>query len=252
MCADERGEPDEGMDALVAGAAALGLALDAAQVERLVRYRALLLDWNTRINLTSITDPAEIVTRHFLDSLTCVLALPAAWREREVALLDVGSGAGFPGMPLAIARPKWQVTLLEATGKKVRFLEAVIAELGPANVRALSGRAEEVAHRPEYRGRFDVVTARALAALPTLLEYCCPFAQTGGYVIAPKKGDLAEEVAAGVRAAKVLGAKLLAPVPITLPALADERVLLVVRQERLCPAQYPRAAGAPVKRPLGV
>jgi 16S rRNA (guanine527-N7)-methyltransferase len=251
MSGGERDEPGEGMDALVAGAAALGLALDVAQVERFARYRALLLDWNTRVNLTAITDPDEVVTRHFLDSLTCVLALPDAWREREVALIDVGSGAGFPGVPLAIALPRWRVTLLEATGKKVRFLEAVIAELGLANVQTVAARAEEVAHQPAYRGRFDVVTARALAALPTLLEYCCPFARAGGYVIAPKKGDLAEEVAAGGRATKALGATLLAPVPVTLPALADGRVLVVARQERLCPPQYPRAAGAPMKRPVG-
>ena len=252
MSGGERDEPGEGMDALAAGAAALGLALDAAQVERFVRYRALLLDWNTRVNLTAITDPAEVVARHFLDSLTCVLALPAAWREREVALLDVGSGAGFPGLPIAIALPKWRVTLLEATGKKVRFLEAVIAELGLANVQTMMGRAEEAAHQPAYHGRFDVVTARALAALPALLEYCCPFVRAGGYVVAPKKGDLAAEVAAGVRAARLLGAKLLAPVPVTLAALADGRVLVVVRQERPCPQQYPRAAGAPAKRPVGI
>jgi 16S rRNA (guanine527-N7)-methyltransferase len=252
MSGDERDEPGEGVDALVAGAAALGVALDAAQVERFAHYRALQLDWNTRVNLTAITDPAEVVERHFLDSLTCVSAVPAAWRERSIAVIDVGSGAGFPGLPLAIALPNWRVTLLEATGKKVRFLEAVIAELGLAHVCAVAGRAEEVAHWPEFRARYDVVTARALAALPTLLEYCCPFARPGGYVIAPKKGDLAEEEAAGVRAARLLGAKLLAPVPVMLPALADGRVLLVARQERLCPAQYPRAAGAPVKRPVGV
>jgi 16S rRNA (guanine527-N7)-methyltransferase len=252
MSGDERDKPGEGMNALVVEAAALGFSLDVAQVERFARYRALLLDWNTRVNLTSITDPAEVVTRHFLDSLTCVLALPTEWRERGITLIDVGSGAGFPGLPLAIALPNWQVTLLEATGKKVRFLEAVVAELGLANVESVTGRAEEVAHRPEYRGRFDVVTARALAVLHTLLEYCCPFARTGGYVVAPKKGDLAEEVAVGGRAANLLGAKLLAPEPITLPGLADGRVLVVARQERPCPPQYPRAAGAPVKRPVGM
>src|SRR5262249_46372454 len=132
---------------LVAGAAALGVALDGTQVEHFARYRELLLDWNaTRVNLTAITDPAEVVTRHFLDSLTCLLGVPLEWRGRELRLLDVGSGAGFPGLPLALALPKWQVTVLEATGKKVRFLDAVIHELALANARTVAGRAEEVAH----------------------------------------------------------------------------------------------------------
>ncbi len=244
-------ENERDVSALVEGAAALGLALDAAQVKRFARYRALLLDWNSRINLTAITDPQEVVTRHFLDSLTCAPLLPSAATSHTPRLLDVGTGAGFPGLPLAIALPNWDVTLLEATGKKVRFLETVIAELGLTNAHALAGRAEEVAHKPAYRGRFDAVTARAVAALPTLLEYCAPFAHAGGVVILPKKGDLSDELAAGQRAATLLGARLLDLALVTLPALADGRVLVIASQERACPPQYPRPAGAPVKRPLG-
>jgi 16S rRNA (guanine527-N7)-methyltransferase len=236
---------------LVRGAVALGLALGEAQLTRFGRFRALLLDWNTRVNLTAITDPMEVLTRHFLDSLTCVLALPADARDQGIELLDVGSGAGLPGLALAIALPRWHVTSLEATGKKVRFQEAVIAELGLTNARAVTGRAEEVGRTPAHRGAYDVVTARALASLPTLLEYCAPFARIGCTIIAPKKGELGEEIAAGGRAAALLGARLLAPIPITLPPLDDGRMLLVARQERLCPPQYPRAAGAPTKRPLG-
>jgi 16S rRNA (guanine527-N7)-methyltransferase len=237
---------------LVEGAAALGLALDDEQLARFARLRDLLLDWNTRVNLTAITEPAEVVTRHFLDSLTCVLALSDDLRARPLRLLDVGSGGGFPGLPLAIAFPRWQVTLLEATGKKTRFQEAAIAELGLTNTRALQGRAEELAHTKEHRRRYHVVTARAVAALPTLLEYCAPFARVGGMVIAQKKGDLAQEVEAGRRAATLLGARLLAPIAITTPGLADDaRTLLVARQQRLCPPEYPRAGGAPQKKPLG-
>jgi 16S rRNA (guanine527-N7)-methyltransferase len=150
-----------------------------------------------------------------------------------------------------IAFPQWRVTLLEATGKKVRFLEAVLTEMGATHARAIAGRAEELAHQPAYRAAYDVVTARAVAALPTLLEYCCPFARVGGRVIAPKKGDLADEVAAGTKAASLLGAKLLAPIPLTIPPLADGRALLVAEQKRACPQQYPRPAGAPAKHPLG-
>ncbi|HEX8033135.1 MAG TPA: 16S rRNA (guanine(527)-N(7))-methyltransferase RsmG [Ktedonobacterales bacterium] len=245
-------EDQRDLAALVEGAAALGLTLDAEQVERFARYRELLLDWNSRINLTAITDPEEVVTRHFLDSLTCAPLLQSITPSRATPrLLDVGAGAGFPGLPLAIALPNWDVTLLEATGKKVRFLEAVIAELGLTNAHALAGRAEEVAHNPAYRARFDAVTARAVASLPTLLEYCAPFARVGATLIFPKKGELSDEIAAGQRAAALLGARLLDPIPVTLPALADGRMLLVARQERPCSPQYPRPAGAPVKRPLG-
>jgi 16S rRNA (guanine527-N7)-methyltransferase len=236
---------------LIAGADSLGVALDDAQLDQFRRFRDLLLDANTRVNLTAITDPAEVVTRHFLDSLTCLLAVTPDQRARPLRLLDVGSGAGFPGIPLAIAFPAWSVTSLEATGKKARFQQEAVAALGLANVAVLTGRAEEFARKSEHRGRYDLVTARAVAALPTLLEYCCPFAHVGGRIIAPKKGDLADEVAAGTKAASLLGAKLLAPIPITIPPLADGRVLLVAEQRRACPDQYPRPAGAPAKHPLG-
>lgn len=243
--------PHDDLGALAEGARAFGLALDAAQLAAFARYRALLLDWNRRVNLTSITSPDAVLTRHFLDSLSVALAVPPTVRAGVPALLDVGSGAGFPGLPLAIAFPEWQVALLEATGKKVRFLEHVMAELGLTNVRAVQGRAEEIARIPTHRGRYDLVAARALAPLPTLLEYCQPFACVGGVTIALKKGDLAEELAAGRRAAVLLGGALAEPLPVAIPGLEDGRQLVVVRQVRACPAAYPRAAGAPVKRPLG-
>jgi 16S rRNA (guanine527-N7)-methyltransferase len=233
---------------LVAGAAALGIALDEAALRRFATFRALLLAENARVNLTAITDPAVVLTRHLL---TCALALPAAWRDTPLRLLDIGSGAGFPGLALAIAFPAWHMTSVEATVKKVRFQQAVIAALDLANAEATAGRAEELAHTQRYRGQFDVVTARALAALPALLEYCAPFARVGGRVVAPKKGDLRDEIATGARAASLLGARLLAPIPITLPPLDDGRVMLVAQQEQSCPPRYPRPAGAPLKRPLG-
>lgn len=248
MSADPR---DGDLAPLIEGAATLGLALAQAQLARFVRFRALLLDWNTRINLTAITDPAEVLRLHVLDSLTCLLAIPESTRRKRMTLLDVGSGAGFPGLALAIALPHWRVTSLEATGKKVRFQEAVIADLELTNVRAIAGRAEELGRQPEHRAAYDVVTARALASLPTLLEYCAPFAGPGGTIIAPKKGDLAGEIAAGSGAASLLGARLLSPIPVSLPSLADGRVLLVARQMRPCPPQYPRPAAAPAKKPLG-
>jgi 16S rRNA (guanine527-N7)-methyltransferase len=239
------------MEPLRVGAAALGVTLDSVGLARFAALRDLLLEWNTRVNLTAITDPAEVVTRHFLDSLTCALALPRHVSANSLVLLDVGSGAGFPGLPLAIAFPHWRVSLMEATGKKTRFQGAAIAALGLMNVRTVTGRAEELAHDAQWRGRFDVVTARAVAALPPLLEYCVPFTRVGGVVIAPKKGDLAAELICGARAARLLDARLLDPIAVHIPPLDDGRALLVARAIQPCAAQYPRAGGAPLKRPLG-
>jgi 16S rRNA (guanine527-N7)-methyltransferase len=235
------------LEMLAGKAAIFGLSLTDSQLETFGRYRELLLDWNERINLTAITDPAEIVTRHFLDSLACLLAVPPEQRA-ATTLIDVGSGAGFPGIPLAIALPDWRMTLLEATGKKVRFLEAAAQALELGNVQALQGRAEEVAHLAAHRGRYDIATARAVAALPTLLEYCAPFVRPGGLILLPKKGDLTEELAAGRRAATLLSTSILDPVPV--PLGTDQRVIVLARQLRPCPDRYPRAAGAPVKHPL--
>jgi 16S rRNA (guanine527-N7)-methyltransferase len=236
---------------LVEGAAALGLALDAGQLATFARYRDLLLEWNARINLTSITEPDAVLTLHFLDSLAVARAVPEALRAGEALVVDIGSGGGFPGLPLAVAFPRWRVTLVEATGKKVRFLEHAVGALRLANARPVAGRAEALAHAPEHRARYDVVTARALAPLPTLLEYCEPVARAGGVTVAPKKGDLDAELAAGRAAAQQLGGAMEDPIPIAPPGLADGRVLVVVRQERLSLPLYPRAAGAPQKRPLG-
>src|SRR5438132_2102852 len=159
-------------DAFVAGVRQLGLddARLATVVEQFLRYRQELLDWNTRINLTAITDPEEVLIKHFLDSLS----LLSVYDKPRARLLDIGSGAGFPGLPLKIVRPQWEVVLLEATGKKVTFLQHMIETLQLEGVEAVHGRAEELAHNEAFRASFDVVTARAVASLPTLLEYAAP------------------------------------------------------------------------------
>lgn len=233
-------------------AAALGIQLDSAMLAAFGRYRDLLLEWNARINLTAITDPHDVEVRHFLDSLSCVLPVPLEQRRETRALIDIGSGAGFPGLVLAIAFPAWRVTLLEATGKKVRFLETVIEELGLGNVSAVTGRAEELAHLSQYRGAFDVATARAVASLPTLLEYCAPFVRPGGVVLLPKKGDMTEEFEAGRRAAAELD--LAPPDSVAIPPLGnldDNRCIVVAVQLHRAPSRYPRPAPAPRKHPLG-
>ncbi|HEY7127091.1 MAG TPA: 16S rRNA (guanine(527)-N(7))-methyltransferase RsmG [Ktedonobacterales bacterium] len=254
------------LEYLTAGAQRLGLHLTPEQLQQFLRFRVLLLEWNERVNLTAITDPQDILLKHFLDSLTCLLAIPqwqarkegeqAEKAEREgkaeaLQLLDVGSGGGFPGIPLALACPAWEVTLLEATGKKVRFLEEAIRQLELRHVAALQGRAEEVAHDARHRAHYDLVTARGLASLPILLEYCLPFCRPGGLVIAQKKGEISAEIESGKRAAEALGGRLHSAQPIALPGLEDQRVLVVFEATQKTPALYPRRAGAPAKHPLG-
>lgn len=216
-------------------------------IEQFLRLRAELLDWNTRVNLTAITDPVDVLLKHFLDSLS-LLEVCKAERAR---VLDIGAGAGFPGLPLKIARPQWEIVLLEATGKKVNFQRHIIETFHLQSVEAIHGRAEEIARRQEYRGSFDLVTARAVAALPALLEYAAPFCRVGGQILLPKKGELAEELAQGKRAARALGLAFKAGHPVTLPGLDDGRKILVWEQVKPCPAQYPRSGAAMAKKPLG-
>jgi 16S rRNA (guanine527-N7)-methyltransferase len=224
----------------------LGLELTGKQSDQFLYFQQELLDWNTRINLTSITNPEEVLIKHFLDSLSLLMAYDIP----DAHFLDIGAGAGFPGLPLKIVRPHWNVVLVEATGKKVTFLQHIIEKLQLRNVIAVHGRAEELAHQAEYRGSFHIVTARAVASLPALLEYAAPFCHIGGQMIFPKKGDLAEELAHGKRAASQVGARFKADIPVTLPGLDDGRRLLVWEKVNKCPEQYPRNAGVMAKKPL--
>lgn len=221
--------------------------LGEAQLAQCLRVRAELLDWNTRVNLTAITDPVEVLLKHMLDSLS----LLDVYGEERARVLDIGAGAGFPGLPLKIARPQWEVVLLEATGKKVNFQHHVIETLGLQRIEAMHGRAEELARQPAYRASFDLVTARAVAALPVLLEYAAPFCRVGGQILLPKKGALSDELVRGQRAATKLGTILKADLPVTLPGLDDGRRMLIWEQVKPCPAQYPRSGAALTRKPLG-
>lgn len=243
-------------DLLRQAAATLGVILASEQIDQLLRYRDLLLQANLQVNLTAIIDPEAVLSRHILDSLTVVLACPEKMHH-ALHVIDVGSGGGFPGLVLAIALPQWRVVSMEATAKKVRFQETVIAALGLSNARVVHGRAEVYAHEPGWRGHFDLVTARALAALPTLLEWCQPLTTPDGLVVALKKGDLTEELAEGQRAAALLHGDmpslLSLPTALTqlMPDLADGRVVIRVRQHGAAPARYPRSGGIAARSPLG-
>ena len=217
-----------------------------------LRYRQELLDWYTRTNLTAITNPDDVLIKHFLDSLSLLQAYDYKGEvyPHPIRLLDIGSGAGFPGLPLKIARPDWSVTLLEATGKKTAFLQHMVEVLALEDIEVIHGRAEELAHNKNYRATFDVVTARAVSSLPTLLEYCAPYCRIGGHFLLPKKGDLTSELEQGKRASALVGATFHADIPINLPGLNDGRRILVWQQQKACPTTYPRNAATMVKKPL--
>jgi 16S rRNA (guanine527-N7)-methyltransferase len=225
-----------------------GLELSNHQADQFSTYEAALLDWNTRINLTAITQPDDIRVRHFLDSLSLVTVVNFDEGDR---LIDVGTGAGFPGMALAIAFPHLQVTLMDATAKKLAFAEHLIARLGLRNVRTLHSRAEEAGQRVQQRAQFDVVTARAVARLPILLEYMLPLAKVNGLCIAMKGPTAEAEIGDSRKAAAILGGEIQPPAQVVLPGVEDPHYLVTTIKVKSTPRAYPRKAGIPTKSPLG-
>jgi len=240
-------ETAERMEPLVANAAALGIHLTPEQVRLFAIYQAELLDWNQRANLTAITDPREVQVKHFADSLACLLAFP---EPGPLWVIDVGTGAGFPGVPLKIVRPELRLTLLDSTRKKTLFLEHLVQVLALADVVVLTGRAEEVGRDPAQRETHDVATSRAVAKLAALAELCLPLVRVGGRMIAQKKAGIDAELRAAGRAITVLGGRLLPVQTYRLPDLAEPRWLVVVEKIRPTPPQYPRRVGVPTKKPL--
>lgn len=240
------------LEALQEGALQLGVPLTAGQRDVFCLYWRLLAEWNRRVNLTSAQALEEAERVHFLDSLTVALALPPSVREGE-GLVDVGSGAGFPGLPLAIAFPALRVALVESVGKKVAFLRACVEALGlGARVEVLHGRAEDLAHAPALREAFAAGVARALGPLAVSLELVLPFVRVGGRAIFPKKGGFTQEVERAIPAAEALGGGIPQVKWIDPSLLGPGRALVVVPKEHPTPLKYPRRAGIPVKRPLGV
>ena len=237
--------------ALAAGAAELGIGLTPEQVEQFRVFQAELIDWNQRMNLTSIVEPREIEIRHFLDSLTVLAGLydsPALGQAAR--LIDVGSGAGLPGIPLAIVVPTLRVTLLEATQKKCRFLDHIVDTLDLPNAEVRCGRAEELAHLPDLRAAFNVAVVRAVGGLAALVEMCLPFLRVGGRMIAQKKLGVENEVVAATRAVATLGGRLAPPIVVRVPFLDERRQLIVVEKVRPSPSAYPRRPGRPATSPL--
>jgi 16S rRNA (guanine527-N7)-methyltransferase len=218
-------------------------------LERFARYLEALLDWNRRVNLTRITDPEEIVVKHFLDSLTCLRAVEFAEGAR---LADVGSGAGLPGLALAIARSDIQVSLIESASKRCEFLRHAAAAIGLGGIEIAALRAEEAGRQPHYRAWFDVVASRAVGHLAVLAEYCLPLARVGGAMVAQKGRRGEAEAAEAAGALEALGGCVEATRRFDLPGGAGRREIVVVRKTRATPEAYPRRPGVPRKRPLGL
>lgn len=217
------------------------------QLAQCARYYHLLIDWNRKMNLTAITEEKEVAVKHFLDSLMVLKFISLKPKER---LIDIGTGAGFPGLPLKIFRPDLDVVLLDSLAKRCHFLTAVQSELGLDRVEIIHGRAEEFGRKMGYREEFSLVFARAVTSLPVLLEYCLPFLKIGGVFFALKGPDINSEIENSSSGLDILGGKLIEKHFYQLPLLGDDRSLVMIQKIKNTPEKYPRKAGIPEKRPL--
>lgn len=225
----------------------LGIQIDERQREQFDRYYELLIEWNSVMNLTGITDYDEVNLKHFTDSLSIV---KAADMEKVSTMIDIGTGAGFPGIPIKIVFPHIEITLLDSLNKRLKFLNEVIEQLDLRNVTTLHGRAEDYAKKKEYRETFDLAVSRAVANLSTLSEYCLPFVKEGGSFISYKSGESDEEISNAGRAVKILGGKIGKIRKFCLPDSDISRTLLQIEKIKPTPGKYPRKAGIPAKEPL--
>lgn len=229
------------------GAASLGIDLDEEQVRLFEEYYRLILKRSRVVNLTAILEEKEAALKHFIDSLTCLLVTPL---EGSRQVIDVGAGAGLPGIPLKIARPQLRLTLLDSSRRKVAFIKEAVDTLGLKEVRIVHGRAEDAAHWIDFREQFDYALSRALAPLPVLIEYCLGFVKIGGFLIALKGPAAAAEEKKGQKALSLLGGVIREVKQIKLPYLGHQRRLIVIEKLKKTPAEYPRRAGMPSQHPL--
>lgn len=236
------------MDSLIQNAKDLfNVHLTARQVVALINYEKELLEWNQKFNLTAIRDIESIRTKHFLDSYSCVLA----WKANPpLRLIDVGTGAGFPGIPLKIVYPQMHVTLVESVGKKAMFCQHIVSKLGLEDIEVIKTRAEDIGQDKKHRESYDVAVARAVAHLNILSEYLLPLVKIGGMMLAQKGETAHAEAQSAEKALKVLGGKLKQIIPVQLPNVADDRFLALIDKVHATPQGYPRKAGIPAKTPL--
>lgn len=224
-----------------------GIHLSPSQINQFAKYESELLIWNEKFNLTAIRDPEGIRTKHFLDSLSILVELKS---PTPLRLIDVGTGAGFPGIPLKILLPNMQLTLVESVGKKASFCRHIADTLQMENVEVITARAEDLGQNPVYREKFDWAVARAVASMPVLAEYLLPLVRVGGAILAQKGESAHAEVQSAERALRILGGSLRKITSVTLPGIAEERFLVIMDKKAATPPQYPRRAGLPLKKPL--
>lgn len=228
------------------GLNSFGVSLSEKQMNQFLSFYELLVEWNKVMNLTGITEFQDVVQKHFLDSLSLVKACELS----NQTVIDVGTGAGFPGIPLKIAFPELEITLLDSLSKRVNFLDMVIDKLDLDKIEAIHGRAEDFAQKALYREKFDLCVSRAVSNMTTLSEYCLPFVKVGGSFISYKSEKLTEELKDAGHAISLLGGVVKEQVELTLPASDIYRNLLVIHKEKSTPEKYPRKAGLPGKDPL--
>ena len=229
------------------GCQILELSISEKQEEQFMRYYELLVEWNKVMNLTGITEFDEVMRKHFLDSLSIVKAIE---KKENIRILDVGTGAGFPGIPLKIMFPEWDVVLLDSLNKRIKFLNEVIEQLGLERICTIHVRAEDFARKEEYREKFDLVVSRAVANLSSLSEYCLPYVKEQGIFVSYKASNVEEEVKEAKKAVTVLGGSLDKIVEFQLPDTDIDRTLLVIQKIKKTSGKYPRKAGLPSKEPI--
>ena len=215
------------------------------QLEQFFAYMNLLIEWNEKMNLTAIVEPNEIILKHFIDSITILKEI-----DNNSKIIDVGTGAGFPGVPLSIMNPTLKITLADSLNKRLIFLQEVVNQLGLKNIKIIHARAEELGKNKKYRENFDAATSRAVANLSTLSEYLIPLVKVGGKIISMKAGGAQEEIEAAKKAIKILGGEIEEIEEFKLPQTEIERTIILIKKEEHTPNKYPRKAGVPSKEPI--